>query len=187
MIFTALPIKDAWHIELERRADDRGFFARTWCAQEFAAHGVESPMVQASLSRNPIAGTLRGLHYARPPAREGKLVCCTRGRIYDVLVDLRTDSASFGQHVAITLSEDDGNALYVPPGVAHGFQTLVDECTVHYMMTETYQPGLASGVRYNDPAFKIDWPLPVSRMSAADRAFPDFDVASARSTSPWPG
>lgn len=178
MIFTPLPIEGAWVIEVERHVDERGFFARTWCAQEFADHGIDSNMVQSSASWNSLAGTLRGMHFSRPPSREAKLVRCTRGRIHDVILDLRPESASFGRHHSVVLDEDQRNALYVPPGVAHGFQTLTDNCEVHYLMTEAHRPELASGVRHDDPAFGIDWPLRVTLISERDRGLPSFDRAT---------
>ena len=178
MIFTPLQIEGAWLVEVQRHDDARGFFGRTWCAQEFAEHGIACAMAQSSVSWNALAGTLRGLHFSRPPSTEGKLVRCTRGRIHDVILDLRLDSTSFGQHIAIGLDQDQRNALYVPPGAAHGFQTLTDDCEVDYMMTEAHRPEFAGGVRYDDPGFGIDWPMPVTRISDRDRGFPDFDRES---------
>jgi dTDP-4-dehydrorhamnose 3,5-epimerase len=175
VIFEPTPIDGAFVVRIERRDDDRGFFARIWCRDEFAAHGIDSPMVQASLSHNRIAGTLRGLHFAWPPAREGKLVRCERGRIHDVIVDLRPDSPSYTRHFALQLDDDACNALYVPPLVAHGFQTLVADCHVVYMMSEAYRPEAAGGVRYDDSAFGVRWPLPVVAIAERDRAYPDFD------------
>jgi dTDP-4-dehydrorhamnose 3,5-epimerase len=180
MQFISLSIVGAWVIEAEHHADERGFFARTWCADEFADHGIESAMTQASVSFNHRAGTLRGLHYARPPAREAKLVRCVRGRIHDVMVDLRPQSHTFCEHVAVVLDADRHNAVYIPPGVAHGFQTLEDKCEVQYMMTQAYQPDLADGVRFDDPAFSIRWPLPVTVMSERDRRYPDLDLRAHR-------
>jgi dTDP-4-dehydrorhamnose 3,5-epimerase len=161
----------------ERRDDERGFFARVWCREEFAAHGVAIDIAQASVSHNRRAGTLRGLHYAIAPASEGKLVRCERGRIFDVALDLRPQSPAFLRHVALQLAGDDPVALYLPPGVAHGFQTLEDDSTVLYMMSEAYRPELAAGVRFDDPAFGIAWPLPVSVITERDRGYVDFDRA----------
>lgn len=177
MIFEATPLCGAFVVRPERRDDERGFFARTWCRDEFAAHGIALDMVQASLSYNREAGTLRGLHFARPPASEAKLVRCERGSIFDVIVDLRPKSASYLMHVAQLLDEKGGAALYVPAGVAHGFQTLADDSTVCYMMSETYRPELAEGVRYDDEAFGIKWPAPVSVIAERDRGYPDFDAS----------
>jgi len=176
MVFSELAIAGAWVIEVERHSDERGFFARTWCREEFVARGIAPDCVQASVSFNRYAGTIRGMHFSLPPAREGKLVRCSLGRIHDVMLDLRPRSRSFGDHVAVVLDHVRHNAVYVPPGVAHGFQTLDDESEVYYMMTEAYQPDLAVGVRYSDPFFHIEWPLPVSVISERDRTYPDFDL-----------
>jgi dTDP-4-dehydrorhamnose 3,5-epimerase len=173
---TAIP--GARTLELERRPDARGFFARTWCREEFALAGIAVDMVQASVSHNRLRGTVRGLHFAWPPSREAKLVRCERGQVLDVIVDLRPDSPAFLRHVAVTLDEERRNALYIPPGVAHGFQTLADDCTVLYMMTESYRADLADGVRYDDPAFGVAWPLPTSCIIERDRTYPDFDPAA---------
>lgn len=180
MRFTPLAIDGAWSIQVEANADDRGFFARTWCREEFVAHGIAHGMVQASVSFNHRAGTLRGMHFSWPPAREGKLVSCNRGRIHDVLLDLRPASPSFGMHDSVELDPGRHDAVYVPPGVAHGFQTLADACEVHYMMTQTHLPQHAGGVRYDDPAFGIRWPLPVSAIAERDRICPDFDPEAHR-------
>ena len=177
MIFEPTPIPGAFVVELQRREDERGFFARVWCREEFAALGIDVQMVQSSLSHNRRAGTLRGLHFARAPAREGKLVRCQRGRLFDVIVDLRPQSPAFLQHFSIELDERQGNGLYIPPGVAHGFQTLVDDCDVLYMMTEAYRPELADGLRYDDGALGIRWPMPVAMLADRDRSYPDFDRA----------
>jgi len=178
LIFHTTPISDAHAVELERKADDRGFFARTWCREEFARNGSAVDMVQASISHNRLAGTLRGLHFAWPPSAEAKLVRCERGRVLDVILDLRPSSPSYLRHAAFTLDDERRNALYIPPGVAHGFQTLVEDCTVLYMMTELYRPALADGVRFDDPAFGIEWPLPVSCIVERDRDYADFDPAA---------
>ena len=178
MKFLPTAIPGARAIELEPRSDERGFFARTWCREEFARAGIPVDMVQASVSHNRLRGTLRGLHFTWPPSREGKLVRCERGRVHDVIVDLRPDSPAFLQHIAVTLDDERHNALYIPPGVAHGFQTLADDCTVQYMMTEAYRPELADGVRYDDPAFGVAWPLPPSCVIGRDREYPDFDRAA---------
>lgn len=175
MIFRETRLRDAYIIELERLEDERGFFARTWCRNEFTAHGINVEMVQASISQNKRAGTVRGLHFAWPPSREAKLVRCGRGKIHDVILDLRPDSTSFGMHFAIVLDSEQANALFIPSGIAHGFQTLEDDCEMIYMMTEFYRPELAAGVRFDDPAFAIDWPLPVSLIVERDRTYPDFD------------
>ena len=177
MIFQSTPIPGAHVIEVEREADNRGFFARTWCREEFARGGIAVDIVQASVSHNQLAGTLRGLHFAWPPSQEAKLVRCERGRVQDVILDLRPTSPSFLRHFAITLDDKQRNALYIPSGVAHGFQTLVDECTVLYMMTDFYRPELDDGVRFDDPAFGIAWPRPVTSIVERDRCYADFDPA----------
>ena len=182
MIFEPTALPGTVVVRGERREDERGYFARVWCREEFAAHGVAIDILQASVSYNRRAGTLRGLHYALAPAREGKLVRCERGRIFDVALDLRPGSPAFLRHVAIELAGDDLVALYLPPGVAHGFQTLEDDSSVLYMMSEAYRPELAAGVRFDDPAFGIAWPLPVSVIAARDRSYPDFDAARHAAT-----
>jgi len=174
LIFEATAIEGAFVVRAERRVDERGFFARVWCRDEFAAHGMAVDMVQASVSHNTHAGTLRGMHYALPPAREGKLVRCERGRVHDVLVDLRRGGASYLRHVALELDDASRDAIYIPPGVAHGFQTLVDDCQVLYMMSESYRPELAAGVRFDDPAFGLRWPLPVRVIAQRDRDYADY-------------
>jgi len=180
VILEAAPIPGAFVIELERREDERGFFARLWCHEEFAAVGIDVQMVQASVSHNRLAGTLRGMHFARAPAREGKLVRCQRGRIFDVILDLRPDSPAYLGHFAIELDDRRGTGLYVPPGVAHGFQTLADDCDVLYLMTEAYRPELGDGVRHDDPAFGIRWPRAVSLIAPRDRDYPDYRLAVSR-------
>ena len=175
MRFASLPIVGAWSIELDRHQDERGYFARTWCIEEFASLGI-APIVQASVSYTRCAGTLRGMHFAWPPATEGKVVRCSVGRIHDVLLDLRPDSKTFLSHCAITLDAGAGNAAYIPPGVAHGFQSLQDDSEVFYMMTEAYRAPLSDGVRFDDPCFGIEWPLATTAVAERDRSYPDFDV-----------
>lgn len=175
MRFLPTAIPGACTVELERQADARGFFARTWCREEFGHEGIAVEMVQASVSHNRLRGTVRGLHFTWPPSREGKLVRCERGQVLDVILDLRPDSPAFLRHVAVTLDGEQSNAIYIPPGVAHGFQTLADNCTVLYMMTDYYRPQLADGVRFDDPAIGVSWPLPVSCIIERDRRYPDFD------------
>lgn len=178
MNFVATPLAGAYVVEVQRHVDERGFFARTWCREEFARHGIPVEMVQASVSYNLRAGTLRGMHFAWPPAHEGKLVRCARGAIHDVIIDLRPDSPTFTQHFAIQLDAEQRRALYVPPGFAHGFQTLADNTEVLYMMTDFYRAELAAGVRYDDPAFGIRWPRPVAVIAERDCTYPDFDRAA---------
>ena len=177
MIFQPTPIPGAHLIELERKPDDRGFFARTWCREEFSREGIAVNMVQASVSYNRLAGTLRGMHFTWPPSREAKLVRCERGQVMDVILDLRPTSVAYLRHFAVILDDEKRNAVYIPPGVAHGFQTLVDECTVLYMMTDLYRPNLADGVRFDDPAFGIAWPHAVSSIAERDQQYANFDSA----------
>lgn len=175
MIFEPTPIPGAFVVRPEPHHDERGYFARIWCRDEFAAHGVEVDMVQASISHNQRAGTLRGLHFAWPPSKEDKLVRCSRGRIYDVIVDLRPDSTTFMTHFALDLDNVRHNAIYIPHGCAHGFQTLVDDCEVAYMMADLYRSDLADGLRFDDPSLGIRWPQPVSVIAERDRQYADFD------------
>lgn len=166
-------------VELEPHADERGFFARLWCAREFEQAGLSEYLVQASLSRNDRRGTLRGMHLQMPPSSEAKLVRCTRGSIYDVVVDLRPDSETYLRHFGVTLTAKEGKALYVPPLMAHGFQTLEDNTDVLYQMTDYYAPQLGCGFRWNEPAFAIEWPIAGELiMHSRDRAYPDFDPIS---------
>lgn len=176
MRFEPTSIPGAFVIGIEPHVDERGFFARTWCRDEFAAHGIQAEMAQASLSHNRRAGTLRGLHFTRASSREAKLVRCSAGRVHDVIVDLRPQSPAFLQHIALVLDAREHNALYIPQGVAHGFLTLTNDCDVLYLMTEAYRPELAAGVRYDDPAFGIEWPAPVNVIAERDRDYPDFDA-----------
>lgn len=176
MKFLATPIDAAMLVEVDRHEDERGYFARIWCREEFRAQGIEVDLLQASVSRNRRRGTLRGMHFTHAPSREAKLVRCSRGRVHDVILDLRRGSPSFLKHFAVTLDADAHNALYIPQGVAHGFQTLEDDCEVTYMMTDVYRPECADGVRYDDAAFGIAWPLEVSCIAERDRTYPDYRV-----------
>jgi dTDP-4-dehydrorhamnose 3,5-epimerase len=180
MNFSALELDGVKLIRIDRLSDERGFFARLWCREEFARAGVQMELAQASASYNAHAGTLRGMHFAWPPATEAKIVRCASGRMLDVLLDLRPESPQFLRHVAVELDADSHDALYVPPGVAHGFQTLVDATEVHYMMSQAYQPTLAAGFRHDDPAFGIRWPLPVHSISPKDQDAPVFVEADFR-------
>lgn len=177
MIFTTGKLTGLFVIDIERLTDERGFFARSWCAEEFQAHGIPEPPVQASISYNRTRGTLRGLHFQRRPGREAKLLRCVRGSVFDVVVDLRADSPTFLQHQTVILSAENCRALYVPPGIAHGFQTLEDDTEVHYQMTDAYRPDLGDGIRWDDPRLSIPWPMPPTVMSARDRSYPDFNPA----------
>jgi dTDP-4-dehydrorhamnose 3,5-epimerase len=178
MIFTPAPLEGAFTIDLERHEDERGFFARSFCAEEFARHGLHAVYPQCSVSFNAHAGILRGLHYQTEPYAEIKIVRVTQGRIYDVIVDIRTASPTYRQWFAIELSAENRRQLYIPRGFAHGFQTLEDGCEVYYQISTPYRPEAARGIRWNDPAFDIVWP-PVSQLtlSERDRNYPDY-VAS---------
>ncbi len=175
MRFTETPIAGAFAVDLDLRRDERGWFARSWCRQEFVDHGLDGGLVQCNISYNESAGTLRGLHFQKPPKAEAKLVRCVRGAVFDVIVDLRPESRSYRRWHALTLDADAHNALYIPHGVAHGFQTLTDRSEVHYQMSEAFSPEHASGVRWDDQAFAIAWPATPRRIvSAKDAAYPDF-------------
>lgn len=174
MRFRELEIPGAFVIDLERREDDRGFFARTFCRREFEEHGLEPAVAQCNLSSNRRRGTLRGMHYQAPPGEEAKLVRCIRGAIHDVVVDARPGSPTLGRHAALRLDAENRRALYVPPGLAHGFQTLEDDTELLYQMSAFYAPELARGFRHDDPEVGIDWPLPVTVISDRDRTLPPF-------------
>ena len=174
MIFTKTDLQDAWLLDLERRSDDRGFFARTMCAQEFQAHGLKASFVQANTSFNHRRGTLRGMHFQRAPHAEVKLVRCLRGAICDVIIDLRPDSPTYRRWGGFELTQDNGRQLYVPEGFAHGYLTLRDDSEVSYLVTADYTPQAEGGVRYDDPAFGIIWPEAVTMISPKDAAWPDF-------------
>ena len=174
MIVTRSPLAGAVVLDLEPRHDSRGFFARTWCAREAEAAGLNPRLAQASVSYNKRRGTLRGMHYQEAPHEEAKLVRCTRGAIHDVVIDLRAASPTFGGHFAISLSAENRRMLYVPDGFAHGFQTLEDDTEVCYQISEFYAPSAARGVRWDDPAFGIEWPLPDPILNERDRSYPDF-------------
>jgi dTDP-4-dehydrorhamnose 3,5-epimerase len=176
MRFEPLAIAGAALIIIERHQDSRGFFARTFCVDEFAAAGLPTRALQSSVSYNEHPGTVRGMHFQWPPSHEGKLVRCVRGRLRDVLLDLRPASPSYLQHVAIMLDEDNRDAVYIPPGIAHGFQTLLPGTEVLYQMTDRFAPELAAGVRWDDPAFAIRWEhMPQLTISERDAGYPDFD------------
>ncbi|HEY3483924.1 MAG TPA: dTDP-4-dehydrorhamnose 3,5-epimerase [Ilumatobacteraceae bacterium] len=174
MIFTEADVAGAYLIDVEPHADERGFFARTWCRQELRDHGLEVDVAQCSTSFNAKRATLRGLHLQVAPFEETKYVRCTSGAIHDVIVDLRPGSPTYLVHVAVQLTSDNRRMLYVPKGVAHGFQTLVDHTEVAYQMSECFSPEHARGVRWDDPAFGIDWPLAERIMNERDRTYPDY-------------
>jgi dTDP-4-dehydrorhamnose 3,5-epimerase len=180
VIFRPLALADAYLVVPERREDERGWFARTWCEREASALGLNARVVQCNVSFNRHRGTLRGLHYQAAPCAEAKLVRCTRGAIHDVIVDLRLASRSYLQHIAVVLTADNRHALYVPEGFAHGFQTLADDTEVVYQMSEFYAPEHARGIRWNDPAFGIRWPQDDPILSARDRAYPDWTAGAVR-------
>jgi dTDP-4-dehydrorhamnose 3,5-epimerase len=172
MQFRRTYIAGVFIVEIEGQQDERGFFARTYCAQEFAAQGLAVPVAQCSLSFNHRSGTVRGLHYQVPPAAEGKLVRCTRGAIYDVVVDMRPSSPTYLSWTGVELSADNHRAIYVPEMVAHGFQTLTDGTEIFYQMSEFYAADYARGIRYDDPLLGVKWPLPASVISAKDMSWP---------------
>ncbi len=175
MRFQTLGIAGAALVRIEPHTDERGFFARTVCAREFEAHGLRADFVQSSISLNHRRGTVRGLHLQWPPSQEHKLVRCLRGAIFDVLLDLRPGQPTYLSHLAFELSGDNRDALYIPAGVAHGFQTLADDSEVLYQMTDFHAPELATGVRWDDPAFGIEWPQrPATVIAARDAGYPDF-------------
>jgi len=187
MIFKETKLKDAYIIEMEPIEDERGFFARSFCTKEFEAHGIIMNVVQCNISYNNIKGTLRGMHYQEAPYEEAKLVSCIKGAIYDVIIDLREDSATYCQWVGVELTAHGSpltaycsrltacpQMFYIPKGFAHGFITLSDDTEVFYQMSEVYSPDHARGVRWNDPAFGIRWPEKVQLISARDDNFPDF-------------
>jgi dTDP-4-dehydrorhamnose 3,5-epimerase len=175
MIFKETRLSGTFEIEVEPKTDERGFFARTWCHKEFAARGLAANLVQCSLSFSLQRGTLRGMHYQARPHGEIKLVRCTRGAIYDVVADLRPESPTFKEWVAMVLSAENRKAMYVPECCAHGFLTLQDETEVFYQMSEFHDPEFARGVRFDDPAFQIDWPAKIEMISARDRNYPNFE------------
>ncbi|HYS20033.1 MAG TPA: dTDP-4-dehydrorhamnose 3,5-epimerase [Gemmatimonadales bacterium] len=174
MIFTATPLAGVFLITSERKQDVRGFFARTWCEREAVAHGLNPRVAQCATSYNRKQGTLRGLHYQVAPYAEAKLVRCIAGAIYDVALDLRPDSPTFAQHLAVELTAENRQMLYIPEGLAHGFQTLVDDSEVCYQMSEFHMPQFARGVRYSDPAFGIRWPIAEPVILERDASYPDF-------------
>lgn len=174
MIFTEAPLAGAWVVDLDRREDPRGWFARAFAAEEYAARGLETAVVHVNASFNERAGTLRGMHFQAEPHAEAKTVRCTRGAVFDVVVDLRPDSPTRHEWFGVELTEDNGRALYVPPGMAHGFQTLVDATELLYLMSHHHVPEAARGVRWDDPAFGVRWPDAEERtLSERDAAYPD--------------
>ena len=179
MIFEELAVAGAFLIKPERRNDERGHFARLWCQQELAAKGLVDRVEQINTGFSPKAGTLRGMHYQLPPHAEVKIARCTRGAVFDVVVDLRRGSPSFGRWAGARLSAIDGSQLYVPEGCAHGYLTLEDDTELVYMTSAPYAPGSARGLRHDDATFGIDWPAAVHVISEADRTWPSFTPADA--------
>ena len=175
MTFTETSLSGAFVIDLERLEDDRGFFARTFCEQEFAARGLHTAFPQCNVSFNRHKGTLRGMHYQVAPHAEAKVARCTMGAIHDVIIDLRPDSPTFTKHYAAELSADNRKAIYIPEGMAHGFITLTDSAEAFYMMSAAYAPDCARGVRWDDPVFGITWPLAPHTIAPRDAEYPDFE------------
>ncbi|HWH57903.1 MAG TPA: dTDP-4-dehydrorhamnose 3,5-epimerase [Terriglobales bacterium] len=175
MIFTETRLKGAFIIDIERREDPRGFFARAFCQQEFAAHGLKPVIAQANIASNRRKGTIRGMHFQFPPAAETKFVRCTRGAIVDIIVDLRPESPTFFEHVAVELTEDNYRGIYVPERFAHGYQVLRDNTDTSYQVGEFYTPGAEGGLLYNDPHLHLEWPLPVTVISDKDQMWKRFD------------
>lgn len=176
MIFRETKLKGAFVVEIEKLMDERGYFARTWCRREFEKHHLDPDLVQCNVSDSIEKGTLRGMHYQEPPYAETKLVRCTRGEIYDVIIDLRPDSSTFLQWTGEVLSPDNGRMMYVPKGFAHGFLSLAERSMVFYQVSEFFAPGYDRGVRWNDSLFNIRWPGDVTIMSKKDREWKDCDV-----------
>ena len=172
MIFTEAPLKGAFLVDLERRGDDRGFFARAFCADEFAEHGIDMQIRQANMSLSADKGTLRGLHFQRAPAEEAKFMRCVAGSFYDVIVDNRPESPTYLQHFGAELSAANGRAMYVPKGFAHGFLTLEPDTVASYLVDEVYTPGVEGGFRYDDPALGIHWPVEITEISEKDTSWP---------------
>jgi dTDP-4-dehydrorhamnose 3,5-epimerase len=171
MIFTETKLKGAYLIDIEEREDSRGFFARAFCQKEFEAHGLKPLIAQANVAYNVRQGTLRGMHFQFPPAAETKVVRCTRGAIVDIIVDLRPESATYLEHIAVELTADNHRALYVPERFAHGYQVLEDKTETSYQVGEFYAPGFEGGLRYDDPRLGLEWPLPVSVISDKDKGW----------------
>jgi dTDP-4-dehydrorhamnose 3,5-epimerase len=178
MKFTPTEIADVFVVELEKREDDRGFFARGFCQREFEEHGMVSQVVQANISYNKYKGTLRGMHYQVSPYEETKFLRCTKGAVYDVIIDMRPESLSYMKWFGVELTDKNYKMLYVPRNFAHGFQTLEDETEVMYLVSEFYAPQSERGVRFDDPAFNIQWPLKVAQISEKDAAWPNYQVAN---------
>ena len=174
MLFSETGLAGAFIVDLERREDERGFFAREFCQEEFKAHGLKPVVVQANLAFNAKAGTLRGMHFQYPPAAESKLVRCVRGAIVDIIVDMRPESPTYLKHITVELNEDNWRALYVPERFAHGYQALRDNTVTSYHVGEVYTPSAEGGLLHDDPALGLEWPMPVSVISGKDQAFKPY-------------
>jgi dTDP-4-dehydrorhamnose 3,5-epimerase len=174
MQFDPTTLCDAWLVQLELIRDQRGFFARTFCVEEFASRSLETTYPQHSISYTVRQGSLRGMHYQRDPHSEAKVVRCVKGTICDVIIDIRPDSSTYRKWEKFELSSESGRLLYIPKGFAHGFQTLCDDVEVHYLISSPYEPKSAWGIRYDDPIFSISWPLPITEISDKDLNWPDF-------------
>jgi len=174
MIFHKTKLEKAYVLELEKRGDERGFFARTFCANEFAEHGLNTNFVQTNMSRSTQKGILRGMHFQIDGAEESKLIRVTKGKILDVIIDIRKDSPTYCEHIAIELSDENHKMLYVPEGFAHGFLTLTEIVEVNYQVSAFYTPGKEKGIRWNDPLFNIDWGIENPLLSEKDAVHPDF-------------
>ena len=177
MNFVETPLRGSYVIEVEKHEDERGFFARSWCAREFDAKGLDTTLAQSNVSFNKLKGTLRGLHYQIPPHAEVKLVRCTKGSLFDVIVDLRKDSPTFLKWVGIELTATNHRMLYIPKLFAHGFQTLEDDTEIFYQMSEFYEPAASKGLRWSDPRLGINWPDAGRTMSQKDQAYPNLEVS----------
>ncbi len=176
MIFTKTSLKDAFIVELEKKEDHRGFFARSWDIKEFDSHGLNSNLVQCNISFSKKRGTLRGMHYQKNPFEESKLIRCTKGKIFDVIIDLRPSSETFKKWLGVELTEENYKMLFVPEGFAHGYQSLVDNSEIVYQVSEFYTPNSESGIHWNDPSFKIGWPIEEKVITEKDDSWKPFDV-----------
>ncbi|SFZ94008.1 dTDP-4-dehydrorhamnose 3,5-epimerase [Flaviramulus basaltis] len=174
MIYTETKLKGAYIIDIEKRGDNRGFFARTFCANEFKKHNLNSKFVQGNMSHNANKNTLRGMHYQSDGAEEVKLVRCTKGALLDVILDIRKDSPTFGQYISVEITEENARQVYIPKGFAHGFLTLKNNSEIAYLVSEFYTPGKENGIRWDDPFFKIDWPIINPILSDKDQDYPDY-------------
>ena len=174
MIFTETKLKGAFEIEIKKLEDERGFFGRSWCAHEMEDHGLKTNICQVNTSFSKMKGTLRGMHYQLDPYQETKLIRCTRGKILDVIIDLRKDSPTYKEWIAVELSQDNYKMLYVPEDFAHGFITLEDDSEVYYLVTQFYAPGAEAGIRWDDPGFNIKWPMTPVVISEKDKSHPNY-------------